>query len=293
MPKIGSSIPRRQLARWLRELRNQSGMTIAELAKLIERGDGTVQRLETGHPDVKIRLWDIEAICNVLDADATTTEGLKGLAQQANTKHWWHEYGDLIPEDFDVYIGLEAAATVLTSYAEIVPGLLQTPDYARTLFETVHPDASAGDIDRRVDLRVYRQRRLTRTVKPIALDVVLGESALRRIVGGPKVMAAQLRHIADMSTRENVKVRVIRDRDGIALGDLTGTYIVLEFDRSARGVLEEPTTVYVEGFTGALYFDDVRTVERYQHANAQYRTVALDEQATRDLLRKTAREYAT
>ncbi|MGV9411948.1 helix-turn-helix domain-containing protein [Nocardia sp. NPDC003693] len=293
MPKIGSSIPRRQLARWLRELRNQSGMTIAELAKLIERGDGTVQRLETGHPDVKIRLWDIEAICQALGADATTTEGLKGLAQQANTKYWWHEYGDLIPEDFDVYIGLEATATTLTSYTEIVPGLLQTPDYARSLFEIVHAEASASDIDRRVELRMYRQRRVTRTAKPVGLDVVLGESVLRRMVGGPKIMSAQLRHLADMSTRDNVRVRVLPDREGIALGDLTGNYTVCEFDRATRGVLEEPTTVYVESYTGALYFDDSRTVERYLHANARYRKVALDEQASRDLLRRTAREYTT
>ena len=121
MADIGSTLPRRQLGRYLRELRQGAGLTIAELARRIERGATTVQRLETGSAD-RIRLWDIEAISRVCGADETTIEALKGLAQQGNSKNWWHQYGDLIPLNFDVYMGLEAGAVKLTYFPELVPG---------------------------------------------------------------------------------------------------------------------------------------------------------------------------
>ncbi|AYF74743.1 XRE family transcriptional regulator [Nocardia yunnanensis] len=292
MSQNGSTIPRRQLGRHLRDLRQQAGMTIASVAKAIERGDSTVQRLETADPAVKIRLWDIEAICRVLGADDTTTEGLKGLAQQANTKHWWHEYGDVIPEDFDVYIGLETDAKQLVSYAELVPGLAQTALFARSLFMTVHPDVPDSEIDRRVEIRMNRQVLFTRKANPIKVDMVLDESALHRMVGGPKIMSAQLRHLAALSTRDNFSIRVLPYSAGFPLGDPTGPFIVLDFGTGPEGQPVEPTVVYVESFTGAMYFTDQRAVDRYQRAAIQHRRLALGEQASRDLLRKAAREFS-
>ncbi|MGV9663030.1 helix-turn-helix domain-containing protein [Nocardia niigatensis] len=291
MSQNGSTIPRRQLGRHLRDLRQQSGLTIANVAKAIERGDSTVQRLETADPAVRIRLWDIEAICRVLGADETTTEGLKGLAQQANTKHWWHEYGDLIPEDFDVYIGLEADATKLTSYAELVPGLAQTANFARSLFTTAHPEATPAEIDRRVEIRLNRQVLFTRKAHPIEVDMVLDQSVLHRVIGSAKIMATQLRHLADLSTRDNFTIRVLPYSAGLPLGDLTGPFIVLDFGAGADGQPIEPTVVYVESYTGAMYFTDQRVVERYRRAAAEHRKLALNEPASRDLLRKTAREF--
>ncbi|WP_369633458.1 helix-turn-helix domain-containing protein [Nocardia sp. JMUB6875] len=293
MSQSGSTIPRRQLGRHLRDLRQQSGLTIASVAKAIERGDSTVQRLETADPAVRIRLWDIEAICRVLGADETTTEGLKGLAQQANTKHWWHEYGDVIPEDFDVYIGLEADAKKLTSYAELVPGLAQTADFARSLFTTVHPEARAAEIDRRVEIRMNRQVLFTRKARPIEVDMVLDESVLHRVIGNAKIMAAQLRRLADLSTRDNFSIRVLPFAAGLPLGDPTGPFIVLDFGLDGNGQTVEPTVVYVESYTGAMYFTDQRVVERYQRAAMKHRGLALGEQASRDLLRKAAREFTT
>lgn len=293
MSQNGSTIPRRQLGRHLRDLRQQSGLTIASVAKAIERGDSTVQRLETADPAVRIRLWDIEAICRVLGADETTTEGLKGLAQQANTKHWWHEYGDVIPEDFDVYIGLEADAKKLTSYAELVPGLAQTPDFARSLFTTVHPEATSSEIDRRVEIRMNRQVLFTRKACPIEVDMVLDESVLHRVIGSTKIMATQLRRLADLSTRDNFSIRVLPFAAGLPLGDPTGPFIVLDFGLDGNGQTIEPTVVYVESYTGAMYFTDQRVVERYQRAATKHRGLALGAQASRDLLRKAAREFAT
>ncbi|MEU4315082.1 helix-turn-helix transcriptional regulator [Nocardia sp. NPDC024068] len=291
MADIGSTLPRRQVGRYLRDLRQGAGLTIAELARRIERGATTVQRLETGTAD-RIRLWDIEAICRVCGADSTTIDALKGLAQQGNSKSWWHQYGDLIPLNFDVYMGLEAGAAKLTSFAELVPGLLQIPEYARTVTRLAHPAESDSEILRRVEMRIRRQAQITKKSDPLPVDIVLDESAVHRVVGSRRLMAAQLRHLADVGTRPNVSVRLLPFAAGLPLGDLTGPFIVLDFEDSSTGKPVEPPVVYAEGYTGAMYFDDPELVERYRDAHAGLRQVALDAQDSRRLLREKAREFA-
>ncbi|WP_433684984.1 helix-turn-helix domain-containing protein [Nocardia sp. CA-119907] len=125
----GSTLPRRQLGRYLRDLRQQVGLTLDEASRLIERSASSLQRLETGHAE-RIRLLDVRELCTMYNADETTTAGAIGLAQQASVKSWWHRYGDLIPKDSEVYLGLEAAARQRTSYTpDVVLGLLQTPGH--------------------------------------------------------------------------------------------------------------------------------------------------------------------
>ncbi|MFJ4654385.1 helix-turn-helix domain-containing protein [Nocardia sp. NPDC088792] len=289
MAETESTVPRRQLGRYLRELRQQSGMTIAEVARRIERGATTLQRLETGSAD-RIRLWDIEALCQVLGASETETAALKGLAQQGNTKSWWHEYGDLIPANFDVYMGLESAAESLTSFQELVPGLAQTPEYARVLIRSVHAGQPESEISRRVEMRMHRQILITRRAQPATLDVVLDESVLHRVIGNPKIMAAQLRHLADLGTRANIAIRVLPYSAGIPLGELTGPFTILDFGEDDRQPVE-PSVVYIESYTGAMYFDDHLSIERYRTAHEAMRRVALDARQSRDLLRHAAREH--
>ncbi|MFJ9365361.1 helix-turn-helix domain-containing protein [Nocardia sp. NPDC101769] len=289
MGDTGSTVPRRQLGRYLRDLRQQSGMTIAEVARRIERGATTLQRLETGQAD-RIRLWDIEALCRVLGAGETETAALKGLAQQGNAKSWWHAYGDLIPVNFDVYMGLESAAATLTSFQELVPGLAQTPEYARALIRSGYSGGSENEISRRVEMRMHRQVLITRRAQPASIDVILDESVLHRVIGGRKIMASQLRHLADLETRPNIAIRVLPYSAGMPLGDLTGPFTILDFGDDGRQTVE-PAVVYVESYTGAMYFDDGETVDRYRTAHATMRRVALDARESRDLLRKTAREH--
>ncbi|MEV0359022.1 helix-turn-helix transcriptional regulator [Nocardia sp. NPDC050697] len=282
-------MPRRQLGRHLRELRQESGLTIAEVARLIERGAGTVQRLETGTPH-RIRLLDIEALCRVLHADQTMTDALMGLARQGNDRSWWHEYGDLIPEGFDVYIGLEAAATESTSFGIIVPGLLQTPSYAEVMIRTVYPDNASSDISRRVQMRLHRQKLVTRTWRPMRVTALLDEHALHRIIGSPAIMSQQLKHLADLSTRDNVEIRVVPFTSSPPLGEVAGPYIILDFAQDAKGTYE-PSVVHVESFTGSLYLEQSETVERYRMVHQTLSRVALNPQQTRDLLRQVARRY--
>ncbi|NKY35869.1 helix-turn-helix domain-containing protein [Nocardia speluncae] len=291
MADIGSTLPRRQVGRYLRELRQGAGLTIAELARRIERGATTVQRLETGTAE-RIRLWDIDAICRVCGADETTAVALKGLAQQGNSKNWWHQFGDLIPLKFDVYMGLEAGAVKLAYFAELVPGLLQIPDYARTLTRLAHPTEPDSEIVRRVEMRVRRQVQITKKSRPLPIDVILDESALYRVIGSHRIMAAQLRHLADTGTRPNVSVRILPFAAGLPFGDLTGPFIILDFPPGSTGESAEPPVVYAEGYTGAMYFDDPELLHRYRTAHTSLRRVALDEQESRKLLRERAREFA-
>ncbi|WP_459549034.1 helix-turn-helix domain-containing protein [Nocardia sp. X0981] len=291
MADIGSTLPRRQVGRYLRDLRQGAGLTIAELARRIERGATTVQRLETGAAE-RIRLWDIEAICRVCGADETTIDALKGLAQQGNSKSWWHQYGDLIPLNFDVYMGLEAGARKLTSFQELVPGLLQTPDYARTLTRLAHPSEPDSEIARRVELRGRRQIMLTKKNDPVPFDVLLDESVLHRVIGSRRIMEAQLRYLADIGTRANIGIRILPFGAGVPLGDLTGPFTILDFDDPAGAGPIEPSVVYAEGYTGAMYFDDLELIERYRGAHVGLWRVALGEKESRQLLREKAREFA-
>ncbi|WP_067692537.1 helix-turn-helix domain-containing protein [Nocardia jejuensis] len=293
MSDRGSTLPRRQLGRYLREGRMQCNMTIAEAAGLMEWSESKLQRLETGNAE-KIRVLDIRELCRIYDFDDEFTTALANLAQQASVKSWWHEYDDVVPEGFNVYVGLEASARSLVSYQpDLIPGLLQTADYARVLINDYWPDAGSDRLDRRVQLKTRRQSLLTRRRSPATFDVVLHETALRRVVGDPKIMAAQLRRVADMSTLPTIAVRVLPFTAGVPLGHTVGPFVIVDFGRDSGNRPVEPTVVYLENFLGDLYLEKQAAVERYHQAYQSIRHSALDETSSRDLLRKAAKEYAT
>ncbi|MFF3573042.1 helix-turn-helix domain-containing protein [Nocardia jiangxiensis] len=238
MSEDGSTLARRQLGKYLREGRQERGLTLHRAADLIQRSASTSQRIEKGMV-AKLREVDLDALCQIYEFDADHTAAMKGLAAQSNEDSWWYEFGDLIPADFDFYVGLEASVQRLTTYeSELVPGVLQTPVYSGALFHAGYPDDSAAEHARRVQLRMRRQTRITRKRDPITLDVILRESVLRGGVGGQRVMAAQLKHLADMSTRSNVELRVLPLSAGFPLGEAVGPFVILEFgaDRNEQAV---------------------------------------------------------
>ena len=142
-------------------------------------------------------------------APADLTEALMGLARETKARGWWHAYGDVIPEGFDVYIGLEEAASQLSWYEpELVPGILQTAAYARTLIEAGNRGVDDEEISRRVHVRMARQPLIRRATAPLHLQVALNEGILRRPVGGPQVMAEQPDQLAEVSGLPNVSLRV-------------------------------------------------------------------------------------
>ncbi|PSR64266.1 MULTISPECIES: helix-turn-helix domain-containing protein [Nocardia] len=291
MAEEDSTLPRRQLGRLLRQYREEIGFTMAQAARLVEVGTTTLHRLERGTAD-KVRVRIVQHLCEIYERSSSETATLKHLAEQAAVKNWYHEYSDLLPGNFDNYVELESAARHLVSYQELVPGLLQTEAYAHTVMRSFVPKESETTLQQHVALRMKRQLIVKRRAEPVTLDVVLHESALRRVVGGPKVMGSQLRHLADASTRPNVQLQVLPFSAGLPMGLVPGPFVILNFGLNGKGKPVEPTVVYVESvLTTAIYLEKQADVDRYCEVSAALHDAALDPVNSRMLLRKIAKEY--
>lgn len=284
----GSTVPRRQLGRYLRELRTNARLTVQAAAKALEWSEAKMWRIETGQ--TSLRSHDVETMCRVYGAPDDLKVALMGLAKETKGKGWWHAYGDVIPDGFDLFIGLEEAARSLEEYSpELVPGLFQTPDYARAVI-TNNARLHDEDIDRRVQLRVQRQTLVTRPTSPPTLRVALNEAVVCRVVGGPAVMAGQLERLAELNERPNVSIRVMPYEAGAHRGLDTGPFILMRFPTTGDGRNHEPPTVYVQGFTGALYLDKPREIDRYSEGFEVIWNNALPQEDSSALFRQTARE---
>jgi hypothetical protein len=285
----GSTVPRRQLGRYLRDLRNSQRLTVRTAAERLEWSEAKIWRIETGQ--VGLRSLDVEAMCRIYGAAPGLTQALMGLAKETKARGWWHSYGDVIPEGFDVYIGLEEAAAGISWYeSELVPGLLQTEGYARTVISSGNPGVDEAEIARRVHVRIERQTLLTRVTAAPELSVVLNESILRRPIGGAQVMATQLRRLLDASELPNVALRVLPFSAGMHDGVLSGPFEILRFPLNGDGKASEPPTVYVDGYTGDLYLDKQKELQAYDDAFGGIWRAALDEKASQDLLRQASKE---
>jgi transcriptional regulator with XRE-family HTH domain len=283
----GSTVPRRQLGRYLEELRENAGLNRKDAAKALERSAPTIWRIETGR--IAVRSIEAEAMCRLYGASPQMTEVLSGLAKETRARGWWQAYGDAVPDWFDVYVGLEAAATRMSKFeSELVPGLFQTEDYARTIIRADHPEEDDTEITRRVELRMARQAILRRPVNPPALEVALRESVLRCPVGGTEIMAAQLDKLADAARLPNVSMRVVPFSAGFHLGMLTGGFTLLRFPLNGTGMQTEPDTVYSDSFTGAIYLDKPGELARYSRAFAEIWQTSLDEDSSRDFISTAA-----
>lgn len=292
MQDTGSTLSRRQLGRYLMEWRTRAGLTLTTAAELLETSVSGLHRLEHGRTG-RVRTGQIEAACELYGVPEELTAAFVGLAGQAAVRSWWHEFGDLIPKDFDVYFGLESAAVAITTFQpELVPGLFQTADYVRALNRAKHPDATQEQHEGWVQLKMKRQHKVTRTRRPIAVGAVIGEAALRRINGGPRTMAAQMRKLADMSTLPNIDLRILPFRAGFPTGRGLGPCVILDFGSDRDGMPVEPPVVFIEGSSvGNLYLEKPDDVASYHRTYDSIRRRTLDEVDSRSLLRQVAKEY--
>jgi transcriptional regulator with XRE-family HTH domain len=285
----GSTVPRRQLGRHLRDLRNRQRLTVKAAAENLEWSEAKIWRIETGQ--TAMRSLDVEQICRIYGAPADLTEALMALAKETKSKGWWQAYGDVIPEWFDVYIGLEEATSqILTYESELIPGLFQTEEYARTMIKKVLAQVNEEEIDRRVRLRIERQALVRRVTAPPQLQVTLNESILRQTVGGREVMARQLDHLAEAAELPNVSLRVVPFTTSMHHGLVTGPFVILRFPLNGDGTASEPPTVYMEGFTGALYLDKPFEIDRYTTAFENIWDASLDEARSKQLIHLAAEE---
>lgn len=196
------------LGQQLRTMREAAGLTLKDVGEYINRNAGTVSRMESGF--VSARVPEVLAyldICGI--EDARRREDLKFMAQDAWRKGWWDRFkGDVVGSLID-WIWLESRAVEINSFqTNVVPGLLQTRDYAEALIRVDPPNTSEKQITRFVNVRMTRQERLAEE-DPLRLSAVLEEGALRRLVGGPEVMHAQLTHLIKLAHKPHIEVMVL------------------------------------------------------------------------------------
>ncbi|WP_406045100.1 helix-turn-helix domain-containing protein [Micromonospora sp. NBC_00898] len=285
---IGSTVPRRQLGRALRELRTEARMTLDGAAQALECSRQKVWRIEAGLSAA--RGLDVRAMCDLYGATPELTGALTGLAGETRARGWWHAYGDTVPDWFELYVGLESAAGRLREHDDtLVPGLLQTRDYASAVCQ--HRSCMTDDErERLVEVRLQRQALLRRRLPPPPrFDVMLSEAVLLRVVGGPATMAEQLRHLVELGRLRHVSIRVVPLAAGLHFGAVAGAFVLLEFPPGNR-VEPEPSVVYSESLTGALYLDRKEELAAYERIWASLDSLALDERQSRHLITKISEE---
>ncbi|WBB90679.1 helix-turn-helix transcriptional regulator [Verrucosispora sp. WMMC514] len=283
---IGSTVPRRQLGRLLRQFRNEAGVTLDAAAEALEYSRQKIWRLECGMGSV--RVLDVKAMCELYGVSPEMTEAMRGLAVETKSKGWWHAYGDAVPSWFELYVGLESAAAHLRRYDEsLIPGILQTKEYAHALYR-LGGRLSEEDRERAVQVRLQRQALLVRRL-PAAprLDAVLSEAVLRRGVGGPAVMGGQLDQLLKLSDLPNVSVRVLPLAAGPQPGAVAGSFVVLDFPPTKGGrTAPEPSVVYSESLTGALYLDKPDELAAYERVWRGLDALALGEAESKDMIKR-------
>jgi transcriptional regulator with XRE-family HTH domain len=255
-PQGGPTVLRILLGGQLRRLREARQITRSEAGDAIRASDSKISRLELGRVAFKERdVCDLLTLYGVTDEDERAL--FKSLGRQANKPGWWHKYSDIMPSWFELYVGLEEAASLVRTYeVQFVPGLLQTGDYAREVTLLGHTEVSSTAVSRRVELRMTRQERLTGTGGP-RIWAIIDEAVLRRPLGGPQIMRAQLEHLVEMASLPNVTLQVVPfDRGGHAAAG--GPFTILRFAEP-----DLPDVVYLEQLSSALYLDDRDDIDGY------------------------------
>ncbi|MBB1243468.1 helix-turn-helix domain-containing protein [Streptomyces durbertensis] len=280
---VNPTVRRRRLGMELRRLREEKGMTAEEVAERLLVSQSKISRLENGRRSISQR--DVRDLCGVYEvSDPRVVDSLMQMAKESRQQGWWHAFGDI---PYSVYIGLETDAASLRIYEpQIVPGLLQTQDYAEAVIAGALPEASPEEWEKRVRVRMRRQQRISSPEKPLRLWAVLDEAALRRVVGGRQTMIAQLEHLLELSQLPHVTVQVMPFELGAHPG-VNGQYAVLEFPDTA-----DSTVVYLEGVTSDLYLEKAGDVQNYTVMYEHLRAQALNPEQSRDFIVKVAKDYA-
>lgn len=286
--ETGSTVPRRQVGRLMRQLREQAGISLMAAATELEFSRARMYRVENG--EVSLRKHDVIAMCSIYSASQEITEVLIGLARESKAKGWWHAWGDAVPKWFEIYVGLEQAASRLRTFAPgIIPGLLQTREYAQCVHHAWLGD-NTDAVEAAVAVRLERQALLRRRrPKAPAYEVILDEGVLRRPIADTLGMQKQLAHLVNASQRPNISVRVVPFAAGPHRASSIPPFTVLDFP-AVGTASPEPSTVYCENLTGALYLDKLSEVETYDALWADLDRVALDRAASDDLIAAIIKE---
>jgi transcriptional regulator with XRE-family HTH domain len=278
----GPAVRRRQLMTELKRLRESAVLTQEDVAGQLDWHPTKIMRIETGrtapHPnDVRVML----GLYGV--ADSGVLAGLLKLAKDARQRGWWYSYKDVLLSRFELFLGLESEADSIRDFElSMIPGLLQTDDYARELIRGLMA-FDAAEIERRVELRMARQQILDREDAP-HLWAIVDEAAVHRVVGGKAIMKAQLLHLANSAEHGRTTIQVLPFSAGPHPGQ-TGPFIILGFAEPT-----EPEVVYMETVGGNLYVDKSEEVRLFSTVFDQLRAVALSPSQSAAMLQALAGE---
>lgn len=279
----GPTVRRILLGVQLRRLREAKAVALEDAGREIRASGSKISRMELGRVSFKERdVADLLMLYGVYDDGER--EALLDLARQAGSQGWWQPFSDILPGWFQSYLGLEAAATLIRTYEiQFVPGLLQTPDYARAVVMLGHASVTAEELDRRVELRRQRRQLLDQPGAP-QLWAVIDEAVLRRPVGGVDVMRAQIEALIQATEKPNVRLQIVPFNAGghAAAG---GPFAILRFPEP-----ELPDVVYVEQLTSAIYLDKREDVDQYALAMARVVIDAHPPHDTAEILAKLLEE---
>ncbi|MET7905781.1 DUF5753 domain-containing protein [Streptomyces sp. NPDC005355] len=283
------TVRRRRLGSTLRRLRTEAGMTLDAAAEALNAaGNGSsdtrrwtapkLSRIENAN--ATIRITEVEPLLRAYRiTDGDIRIALEGLAKDAGKRGWWQTYRGVVGPAYADYISLESDADSVRDYAPlVVPGLLQTPDYAR---ETIAANAvarSAAEVDALAEVRLARQAVLTRPAAPLKLWAVIHEAALRRrFAGRPAIMTAQLRRLLAVAEWPTVTLQVMPIDAAPNPGD-AGAFTVVGFPGPM------PDVVTQENLRGPLYVEGVDDVNVFADAFGHIVDSALSTDATKALI---------
>ncbi|MFF3914406.1 helix-turn-helix domain-containing protein [Streptomyces sp. NPDC001852] len=276
----GPAVRRRKLGAELRTLRIGSGLTSGEAARLVGWHQSKVSRIETGASGVKPA--DVRLLLDAYEVrDGHLRALLLMLAGSEDTgdrDRWWHAYRGVLPPTYRDFISLESqASTMRTLETTVVPGLLQTPEYARAVTRAAVKDLDEEGLDALVEVRLARQDVL-RADRPLELSAVLDEAVLRREVGGPEVMARQLERLMEAARLPQVRLQVLPFGAGAHVG-LTGPFVILSFPSTS-----DLDVVVLDQLTSSLYLERKEDLMAYAEAFDTLRMHALSPEDTLDYI---------
>jgi len=275
-------VRRRLVGGALRRYRENLGYALEDAAKVLECDRSKISRIETGQRGIRPK--ELRELLTEYGVPEIEQLALVGLARRGGQGGWWAEYTDVVPESVADYFIMESvAAEIMTYEAQLVPDLLQIPDYARAIAAAT-PGSDADDrVDRLTAAKAARQDvTLGRAVR---LSVIIGEAALRQVVGGPQVMAAQLARLAELATDfPGITLQVLPFSAGAHAAGGSASLTILRFaEAPSLGV------VYLEGLSGGVYLEGQTDIANYVRAFTLLRSSALTVTETARMLRETAR----
>jgi transcriptional regulator with XRE-family HTH domain len=289
VPELGSPlVRRRRLAAELRRLREESSLTGEEVAESLGWSSSKLSRIETAR--IGIKLGDLSRLLDHYGVSAEYREELLAVGAKTRSRGWWDAYADAWPERFAPYLVLESEAESIWAWSpELVPGLLQTQEYARAAINAHMAATSAispGEIERRVQTRMRRQQILT-GANPTTLTCVLDESVLLRLESDARIMHGQLAHLLAIGDLDNVTLRVLPLAGAHSIG--TGAFMLLQF-APIPGIGPASDIVYIEQLSGsALYVDDDAETHQYRLGFGHLVAESLDPAASADLIASVMR----